>query len=81
MSHIYRIRIEGHLDLSWANWFDELTLVLQEDGTTLLTGSVEDQPALHGLLTKIHNLGLPLLLVEQIEIKNNSKNKEKNHEK
>ncbi len=67
MTHTYQIRIKGHLDSSWADWFDGFTLNHQPDGTTNLIGSVSDQPALHGLLTKINSLGLPLLLVEQIE--------------
>ena len=67
MAHIYRILIKGHLDAEWADWFGGFPLNHQEDGTTLLTGPVADQPALHGLLAKIHNLGLPLLLVEQLD--------------
>ncbi len=70
MTHTYQIRIKGHLDASWAEWFDGFTLTRESYGTTLLTGSVVDQPALHGLLTRIHSLGLPLLLVEQIEMEN-----------
>ncbi len=67
MTHTYQICIKGHLDPSWADWFDGFTFIHQSDGTTILIGSVSDQPALHGLLAKIHNLGMPLLLVEQIE--------------
>jgi len=67
MAHNYQILIKGHLDPEWAEWFGEFTLSHQADGTTLLTGLVADQPALHGLLAKIHNLGLPLLLVEQLD--------------
>ncbi len=67
MTNSYQIRIKGHLDSSWSDWFDDFTIVHQSDGTTLLMGQVRDQPALHGLLTKIQNLGMPLLLVEQIE--------------
>jgi hypothetical protein len=70
MTHTYQIRIKGHLDPSWAEWFDGFSLTRKPDGTTLLTGSVIDQPSLHGLLTRIHSLGLPLLLVEQIEMEN-----------
>jgi len=70
MTHTYQIRIKGHLDAGWAEWFDGFTLTREPDGTTLLTGSVVDQPALHGLLSRIHSLGLPLLLVEQIEMEN-----------
>ena len=70
MTHTYQIRIKGHLDASWTSWFDGFTLTPQPDGTTILIGSVVDQPALHGLLTRIHSLGLPLLLVEQVEMEN-----------
>ncbi|MCP4421286.1 MAG: hypothetical protein GY805_32140 [Chloroflexi bacterium] len=72
MSHIYRIRIGGQLDSSWVEWFDGFTLTHQPDGTTILVGNINDQPALQGLLTKIYNLGMPLLLVEQIETTENS---------
>jgi hypothetical protein len=67
MSPLYQIRIKGHLDPSWAEWFGTMSLSHQEDGTTLLTGPVADQPALHGLLAKLHSLGLSLLLVERID--------------
>ncbi len=59
----YRIRVRGHLDDSWSDWFGGLTLRRQEDGTTLLTGQVADQAALHGLIARIRDLGLPLLSV------------------
>ena len=72
MTGSYRIRIKGHLDSSWAEWFDGLTITHQDDGTTLLIGPVSDQPALHGLLARINSLGLPILLVEQIEKEKNS---------
>ncbi|MCP4167918.1 MAG: hypothetical protein GY759_18775 [Chloroflexi bacterium] len=67
MTSAYRIRIKGHLDSSWVDWFDGFNIVHQPDGTTLLIGAVVDQPALHGLLARIHSLGLHLLLVEQTE--------------
>ena len=57
----YRIRIQGHLDQRWASWFDGLALTHDEDGTTLLEGHVADQAALHGLLTKVRDMGLPLV--------------------
>ena len=60
---VYRIRLKGHLDSEWADWFDGLTLTLEEDGNTLLTGPVIDQTALHGLLKKVRDLGMPLLSV------------------
>lgn len=55
------IRIKGHLDSSWQDWFGNLKMVQEEDGTTLLSGSLEDQAALHGILTKIRGLSLTLL--------------------
>ncbi len=55
----YEIRIKGHLDDQWADWFGGLTLTLKEDGNTLLTGIVADQAALHGLLKKVRDLGQP----------------------
>ena len=59
----YEIRLKGHLDDRWSDWFEGLTVTLEEDGTTLLTGPVIDQAALHGLLKKVRDLGLPLLSV------------------
>ena len=59
----YAIRVAGHLDQRWATWFDGLTLTHHDDGTTVLDGPVVDQAALHGLLQKIRDLGLPLLSV------------------
>ncbi len=60
---VYQIRIEGHLDQQWTDWFDGLTISLEEDGDTLLTGPIMDQAALHGLLKKVRDLGLPLVSV------------------
>jgi hypothetical protein len=57
----YQIRIKGHLGPEWTDWFEGLTITLGEDGDTLLTGPVVDQSALHGLLKKIRDLGLPLV--------------------
>ena len=59
----YQIRLQSHLDVGWADWFEGLTITLEADGTTLLSGPVPDQAALHGLLRKIRNLGLPLISV------------------
>jgi hypothetical protein len=59
----YRIRIQGHLDQRWSSWFDGLALTRDADGTTLLRGRVTDQAALHGLLTKVRDMGLPLVSV------------------
>jgi hypothetical protein len=59
----YEIRVEGHLDTRWAAWFDGLALTHDGDGTTVIHGPVADQAALHGLLQKIRDLGLPLISV------------------
>lgn len=60
---VYQFRIKGHLSQQWMNWFEGLTVTLEEDGNTLLSGPVIDQPALHGILKKIRDLGMPLLSV------------------
>ncbi len=64
---VYEIRIKGHLDSRWTGWFDGLVITLEEDGDTLLTGPVIDQAALHGLLKKIRDLGIPLISVNRVE--------------
>jgi hypothetical protein len=64
---IYQIRIKGHLGRQWTDWFGGLTITLREDGDTLLTGPVVDQAALHGLLKKVRDLGMPLLSVNYVE--------------
>lgn len=66
-SIIYYIRVKGHLDLHWIEWFDGLTITHQADGETLLSGPVVDQAALYGILLKLHNLNLSLLSVNQVE--------------
>lgn len=63
---IYQIRIKGHLSRQWADWFEGLTITLEDDGNTLLTGLVIDQAALHGLLKKVRDLGMPLLSVNRV---------------
>lgn len=63
---IYQIRIKGHLGQPWLDWFEELTILLEEDGNTLLTGPIVDQAALHGLLKKVRDLGLPLLSINAV---------------
>ena len=62
----YEIRVKGHLDVRWAAWFDGLTLTHGSDGTTIIHGPVADQAALHGLLQKIRDLGLPLISVNHV---------------
>jgi len=64
---IYQIRLKGHLDSQWTDWFEGLTITLDEDGDTLLTGPVIDQAALHGLLKKVRDLGMPLVSVSPVE--------------
>lgn len=64
---IYQVRIKGHLSRQWRDWFGGLAISLEEGGDTLLTGPVVDQAALHGLLKKIRDLGLPLVSVVRLE--------------
>jgi hypothetical protein len=64
---IYEIRVKGNLEPMWADWFDGFTVTRQANDETVLTGQVADQPALHGLLAKIRDLGLPLLVVRRLE--------------
>ena len=68
-STAYQIRVKGHLDDRWSDWFDNLAITLEADGDTLLTGPVVDQCALYGLLKKVHDLGLPLISVNPVESK------------
>jgi hypothetical protein len=63
---VYHIRVKGNLDRKWSDWFDCFTITPQGDDVTLLTGPVADQAALHGLLAKIRDLGLPLLSVRRV---------------
>ncbi len=63
---VYQFRIQGHLNQQWMGWFEGLTITLQEDGNTLLRGPVIDQAALHGILKRVRDLGMPLLAVNSI---------------
>jgi hypothetical protein len=63
----YEIRLTGHLDAHWAAWFDGLTLSREADGTTVLSGSIPDQAALHGLLQRVRDLGVPLVSVVRLD--------------
>jgi len=64
---VYQIRLKGHLGCQWSDWFGGLTITLEDSGDTFLTGTVADQAALHGLLRKVRDLGMPLLSVNQVE--------------
>jgi hypothetical protein len=68
---VYQIRVKGNLEPKWSEWFDGLSVTQPAEGETLLSGLVADQPALYGLLTKIMNLGLPLLSVVRLEGQDN----------
>ena len=63
---VYQIRIKGHLGRQWTDWFGDLTITLEDNGETLLTGSVVDQAALHGLLKKVRDVAMPLLSVIRV---------------
>jgi hypothetical protein len=67
-NYVYRITITGHLDPEWSDWFDGLTITLVGNGETILTGPLVDQTALHGVLIKIRDLGLPLLSLTRVEM-------------
>ena len=64
---IYQIRIKGHLGPQWTAWFEGMAVTREENGDTLLTGPVVDQAALHGLIKKVRDLGLPLLSVKRAD--------------
>jgi hypothetical protein len=64
----YAILIKGHLDQRWATWFDGLTFTYESDGTTRLAGQLADQAALHGVLNKLRDLGLPIISVQSISL-------------
>jgi hypothetical protein len=64
---VYQIRIKGHLGEHWADWFEGMAITLEDNGETLLTGPVIDQAALHGLLKKVRDLGMPLLSVNRVK--------------
>ncbi len=64
---VYQIRIKGHLGRHWTDWFGGLTITLEDNGETLLTGPVVDQAALHGLLRKVRDVGMPLISVIRVK--------------
>jgi hypothetical protein len=63
----YEIRVKGHLDLSWSDWLDGITIIHQANGATLLTGTLVDQRALHRLLNRLRHIGIPLRSVSRGE--------------
>jgi hypothetical protein len=63
----YQIRVKGHLNRGWTDWFEGLSVTLEDNGDTLLTGTVVDQAALHGLLRKVRDLGIPLISVSPVD--------------
>ena len=63
---VYQIRITGHLGREWTDWFEGLAITLEANGDTLLTGPVVDQAALHGVLKKVRDLGMPLVSVTRV---------------
>jgi hypothetical protein len=66
-SLVYQIRVKGHLGYQWADWFEGLTITIEDNGDTLLTGPVVDQAALHGLIKKVRDLGMPLISVIRLK--------------
>ena len=70
---VYQIVVKGHLDSEWSEWFDGLTITLVDNGETILSGPIVDQTALHGVLIKIRDLGLPLLSLTRTETGRESK--------
>jgi len=78
---VYQIRIKGHLDSQWTDWFEGLTITLEEDGVTLLAGPVIDQAALHGLLKIVRDLGLALISVHPVESPVSSETDQAEHSK
>ena len=78
---IYQIRINGQLGREWTDWFEGLTITLEESGDTLLTGPVIDQAALHGLLKKVRDLGMPLVSVNRVQFNEAHQNRSKTEKK
>ena len=73
-ARLYEIRLKGHLNTRWSDWFDGLSFTHASDGTTLIHGPVADQAALHGLLAKVRDLGLPLISVNHVQPEHGSAN-------
>jgi hypothetical protein len=66
MAEVYQIRVRGHLGERWAQWFDGMRITNEANGEAILAGPIADQAALHGLLAKVRDLGLPLIAVTRI---------------
>jgi hypothetical protein len=64
--NVYQIRVKGYLDQKWAEWFDGMVILHHKDGDTLLTSPVKDQAALHSLIRKVRDLGIPLVSVQAV---------------
>jgi hypothetical protein len=77
---VYQIRIKGHLGHQWTEWFEGLAITLEEDGNTLLSGPICDQGALHGILKKVRDLGMPLLAVNSLGHRPQDTSKQVAHE-
>lgn len=77
----YEIRVAGHLPGQWSDWFEDMTIIPADNGDTLITGHVIDQSALHGLLKKVRDLGLPLVAVNQVQFQESRNNLIRNGEK
>jgi hypothetical protein len=78
---VYQIRIKGHLGREWTDWFGGLTITLEDNGDTLLTGPVVDQAALYGLLRKVRDGGMPLISVIEVQFNENHRYQSKKGEK
>ena len=65
---VYEIRVEGHLDQRWSRWFEGMEITLTGNGETVLQGPIPDQAALHGVLMKVRDIGLPLISLRRVEI-------------
>lgn len=66
-NEVYRLTLKGHLESDWSEWFDGLTITSADNGETILTGPIADQTALHGVLIKIRDMGLPLLALTRLD--------------
>ena len=64
----YEIRVKGHLDQRWSEWFDGMTITNEQNGDAIISGPMVDQAALHSLLVKVFNLNLPLIAVSRVEL-------------